>query len=160
MGGLKLRLTSHFNRALLSKLEWNRLSNGTCVGKSLLTEKYVKNAYWLTILAKQTGSRSWKGLLKQIDFLVSSLCMQINNGINTKVWRGPWISTLSPLIPIPSSWLIIQDPELRVFELVLEEPRRWNTLILQTLFSQETANEIEKISPAQFQFHNIRDSLK
>lgn len=45
-------------------------------------------------------------------------------------------------------------------ELTLEEPRRWNTLLLQALFSYETVREIEKIPRAQYDFHNLRDSIK
>lgn len=56
--------------------------------------------------------------------------------------------------------LTIQDPQLRVSNLNLEEPKRWKSLILQALFPRETVNEIEKIPLAQYQFHNTRSSLK
>lgn len=143
MRGLGLRQTSLFNKALLCKLGWNFLSNDTILGKYLIFNKYVKQES--TIFAKPTDSKFLKGLLKLRDFLASSICKQINNGVNTKVWIDPWIPTLSQQIPIPSSSLIIQDPQLRVSELVFKEPRRWNIILLQALFPQDTAREIENI---------------
>lgn len=122
--------------------------------------KIPQDSLWLAVSPKQTDSKFWKCFLKQKEFIASSLCIQINNGYNTKVWAYPWIPSLSPPIPSPLSPLLPQDSPLRLFELTLEEPGRWNLLLLQALFSQETVNEIEKIHLAQYQFHNTRDTFK
>lgn len=160
MGGLGLRLTSTFDNILLSKVGWTLLRINKSVWKLLLFDKYVKDSSWLSILPKPIDSWFWKGLLKQRDIIASSFCFQINNGANTKAWSDPWIPTISPPIPKPSLDIIRIDPHMRVSKLVLEEPRRWNTILLETLFSQTTVNEIEKTPLAQHQFHNIIDNLK
>ncbi|XP_035542827.1 uncharacterized protein LOC118345276 [Juglans regia] len=44
------------------------------------------------------------------------------------------------MIPSPSSADIFKDPDLRVSDLILEDPRRWNFPLLQVLFSASTEN--------------------
>lgn len=51
----------------------------------------------------------------------------------------------------------MKDLHLRVSELTLEEPRRWNTILIQALFSQESVVEIQKIHLTQYHFHNQSD---
>lgn len=132
----------------------------TSLWKKVLSNKYQTNSSLLEAQVKPNQSKVWKGLIKQREFLASSLCYQINNGATTFVWKDPWIPSMSPPLPIPSSSEILKDSTLRVSELMLEEPRRWNIMLLQALFSEETAKEIEKIPLALYNFQNLRDEVK
>lgn len=48
---------------------------------------------------------------------------------------------------------------LTVFELTMEEPRRWNTFLLDALFHEDFVKEIKKISLAQTNFYTMEDKL-
>lgn len=145
MGGLGLRLTSNFNKALLSKLGWSLLKIDLGLWKNVLSLKYLKSESWLDVRIKQSDSKFWKGLAKQKEFLATSYCHQINIGKTTYVCKNPRIPSLPYRLPIHSSNDIFKDPALRVSELILEEPRRWNTSLLQALFSYPMVREISKI---------------
>lgn len=158
IGGLGLRLTSSFNKTLLCKLSWQMMNGSISIWKSTLENKYLKNSSFLNIIPKVSDSWLWKGILKWRD-LRCNACYQINNGTKTRVWNDPWIPTQIPFIPIPQSDTIPKDPSLVVSALTLEEPRRWNILLLQDLFHQDTVNEIKKIPLAQCNFHRRKDRL-
>lgn len=70
------------------------------------------------------------------------------------------VPTLPSLVLAPNPTTNWIEPNLRVVELTLEEPRRWNTILLQTLFSLEHAQEISKIPLSNYNFSSINDKIK
>lgn len=118
IGGLGIRLTTHFNKAILCKLWWHLISEHNIIWKAFIFAKYLKNSFWLSISARPINSRFWKGLLKQRNFVSSSFYFQINNGTKAKVWFDAWIPRSTPANPTPLSSSILQDPQLRVSELI------------------------------------------
>ncbi|XP_042969130.1 uncharacterized protein LOC122301822 [Carya illinoinensis] len=59
--------------------------------------------------------------------------------------------------PQPRDETIQKDHTLKVSELMMENPRSWNTILLQALFNQDSVNEILKISLAQYNYQNVDD---
>lgn len=63
-------------------------------------------------------------------------------------------------IPEPNSDNPIIDLSLKVVDLTLEEPRRWNSLLLHTLFSPHSVQEILKIPLLRHNFSQVQDKIK
>ncbi|KAF5469211.1 hypothetical protein F2P56_013300, partial [Juglans regia] len=160
LGGLGIRLTSQFNKALMGKLVWHLISNDSSIWKTAILNKYMSTSDWVNVKAKYSDSRFWKCIVKLNDFILSSVSIQINNGTATRVWSDPWLPSLHPPIPSPQIPGTYHYPDLRVAELTLENPRRWNMLLLNTLFSSKTIAAIQRIRLSQYQFHNIHDQPK
>lgn len=160
MGGLGLKQISLFNSPLMSKLAWSFLYDSSSLWKEVLTKKYLNNISFLQASPKANDSGFWKRILKQRDFIQNNICFQINNGVSTRVWSDPWISTLPSHIPIPNPNYFPIDPTMLVSELILEEPRRWNVLLLNAIFSEHTSREKQKIPLANHRFHHIPDKIK
>lgn len=57
MGGLGLRPSSNFNKALLCKLGWTLLNSKNSLWKSVLSSKYLKNSSWLHTPIRQKDSK-------------------------------------------------------------------------------------------------------
>ncbi|XP_041009522.1 F-box protein At3g07870-like [Juglans microcarpa x Juglans regia] len=75
--------------ALISKLGWQMVNESDNTWKRMLTEKYLNNSSFLNISHKPSYSWIWKGILKQKDFLKTSVYFQVNNGVSIKVWTDP-----------------------------------------------------------------------
>lgn len=138
------RLTSDFNKALISKIGWQLINSSSAIWKDILAGKYLKNNSIFDANQKPNNSWIWKGTIKQLDFLKGSVYFQVNNDLGTKVWSNPWVPTLPSFKSIPKNTLIHKDPSTIVLEPTLEEPRRWNIILLQALFQQDSV-EIMKI---------------
>ncbi|KAF5448516.1 hypothetical protein F2P56_029042 [Juglans regia] len=160
LGGLGIRTMSSFNSALVLKNVWSLLNGPNSLWKEVISKKYLGSKTFFEAAPKVSDSRFWKSLLKQREFLRSSACYQINNGSSTKVWTGPWIPTIHNFIPDPNPENNL-DPNLNmtVSELILEEPRRWNVLLFNTLFSDHSSREIQKISLANHNFQTVQDKI-
>ncbi|KAG6630944.1 hypothetical protein CIPAW_13G056400 [Carya illinoinensis] len=89
MGGLGLKRMVSFNYALVTKYAWFLLNDSTSLWKDVISKRYLKSKTFLEVLPKSSDSCFWKSLLKQRDFLRSSIYFQINNEISTKVWTDP-----------------------------------------------------------------------
>lgn len=54
---------------------------------------------------------------------------------------------------------IPRDQSLKVSELMMENPRSWNIILIQALFHQDSVNEILKIPLAQHNYHRLEDRI-
>ncbi|KAF3522940.1 hypothetical protein F2Q69_00045974 [Brassica cretica] len=50
--------------------------------------------------APKTASHGWRGILAGRNLLVTNLSKAIGDGETTRIWKDPWLSTLSPARPI------------------------------------------------------------
>lgn len=98
-GGLGLRLTYDFNKALISKIGWQMINGGDATWKKMLTDKYLRSSSFFATSPKTTDSWIWKRISKQREFHKKSVCFQINNGLikhNGLVWSlNPHSSLIS-----------------------------------------------------------------
>ncbi|KAG2717813.1 hypothetical protein I3760_03G192500 [Carya illinoinensis] len=141
MGGLGLKQMSTFNSTLVTKYARFPLNGSTSLWKEVISKIYLGTKTFLEVQPKISDSCFWKSLLKQKDFLRSSVCYQINNGASTKVWSNPWIPTIPNSIPHPNPINHVLDQNMTVSELTLEEPRCWNILLLNTLFFENSSGQ-------------------
>lgn len=148
-----------FNKALLSKFAWSILNNTSNMWKNLLTKKYLIRINFLEATKKPTDSLFWKSLLQIKDFVKTGCCFRFNNGSSINVWSDPWIPTLSNFIPKPKLDNVWRDQDMTASEFTLEEPRKWNTILLQALFTEETVQETQKIPLSGTNFHLFNDNL-
>lgn len=72
----------------------------------------------------------------------------------------PWVPSMNSLKPQPNSNNLPIDTDMKVSELALEEPRRWNSLLLQTLFKPESVITIMKIPLSTLNFKTCRDKAE
>lgn len=131
----------------------------TSLWKNFLISKYLKNSSFFEVSGKPTDSWFWKGLIKQRDFVKESFCFQINNGTSTRVWVDPWVPGLHSLKTLPNPNNPNIEPNMKVAELTLEEPRRWNTIFLQALFTLQSVDAIQKILLSSYNYSSIGDKI-
>lgn len=139
---------------------WFFLNVSISFWKEVISKKYLGSKNFFEVSPKFTNSSFWKSALKQMEFLKSSICYQINNGTCVRIWVDPWIPTIPSFMPIPNPDFFVPMHNLKVSELTLEEPRCWNTLLLDTLFSEITSRKIQKIPSANHNFHHTTDKIK
>lgn len=119
----------------------------------------MKNTTFLYVIGRNTYPKLWKGLLKRRDFIKDSKYFQINNGTIIDVWTHPQITGLPTLRPTPNPNNPINEIDIKVAELTLEEPKRWNILLLQALFNTDFVNIILKIPLSSFNYFSIPDKV-
>lgn len=132
------------NTKAFTPKSWKSICQEDWVSKTAHSSRNPSSLSMLGTSRKLTDFWFWKGLLKQRDFIKSSYCFQINNSTTARAWLDPWIPTLQNHIPQPNPNNHTREPNLKVAELTLEESRRWNTILLHALFSNDTVNEIQK----------------
>lgn len=160
LGGMGIKNFSIFNKALISKFAWSLLNNTDTHWKKFLASKSLKTSSFEEVNYKASDSWLWKGFLKSRDFVKKSMCIQINNGTTTRVWIDPWIPNMPTLTPLLNPNNSNIDHEIKVAELTLEEPRRWNNLFLQALFTQDSINAIQKLPLSTINYSSIEDKPK
>ena len=100
MGGLGIRDIQAFNTALLAKQVWRIISKPDYLLSRVLRGKYCSKESFLEVEAPKTASHGWQGILAGRNLLVTNLSKAIGDGETTRIWKDPWLSTLSPARPI------------------------------------------------------------
>lgn len=111
-------------------------------------------------ISKPSNSLFWKCLLNQKEFMRTSIYFQIKNGVNTNVWDDPWIPSIPSVKPLPNPLYSGYEQNTKVAKLTLENPKRWNTLLIDILFMEHISKEIQKILLTAYSFHYSPNKIR
>ncbi|XP_048591461.1 uncharacterized protein LOC125576128 [Brassica napus] len=145
LGGLGIRYIQAFNTALLAKQAWRIVSKPDCLLSRVLRAKYCGRDHFLKVEAPKAASHGWRGILTGRDLLVTNLSRAIGNGESTRVWKDPWLSTLSPVRPIGPARE--EDQDLVVADLICRGSNEWNVQRVERVLPQYL-NDILRIKPS------------
>ncbi|TVU06345.1 hypothetical protein EJB05_49554 [Eragrostis curvula] len=124
------------------------ISNPEALWAKILKGKYFPNtSYWK---ASNHGAKSWTwdSILKVRDILIKAVQWQLFDG-NISIWNQPWCPNWN------SIHLYIKDEALdhvfpiKVNELWLNNPRRWNQSLLESIFCSDFVNQIMQVPLSQ-----------
>ena len=123
-GGLGFRDIETFNDALLAKIGWRLIKSPDSLIAQVLLGKYARSSSFLDCPTPSTMSHGWRGILAGREILRKGLGWIVGGGDKIRVWRDPWLSCQSPLIPIgPMSE---KDQELKVSDLLCPISNAWD----------------------------------
>ena len=110
-----------------------------------LMGKYCQNDNLLKVKPEKSASHGWRGVLTGRDLLIEQLGKVVGDGSTTKVWKDPWISTSSALMPFGP--VREEEIDLYVYDLLLRDKENWNIARMEELLPT-LKNEIMAIRPS------------
>ncbi|XP_019152396.1 PREDICTED: uncharacterized protein LOC109149189 [Ipomoea nil] len=91
-GGLGIKSMRNMNLALLAKLGWRILKDGTNTWSQILSCKYMKAERSMDRMKrKRNDSNIWKGICAAVPILERGMMKVVMNGKNTSFWEDRWI---------------------------------------------------------------------
>ncbi|KAL9286027.1 hypothetical protein AtEden1_Chr4g0281551 [Arabidopsis thaliana] len=130
-GGLGFRDIQTFNKALLAKLSWRILTNPSCLLSKILLGKYCKNQSLLDCQTPKSSSHGRRGVCLGKEILKLQLGHLIGSGIETPLWRTPWLSLFAPKAMMGP--LTEASHNLMVSDLIIPRTRIWNTELIRAI---------------------------
>ncbi|XP_026399730.1 uncharacterized protein LOC113295613 [Papaver somniferum] len=127
-GGLNIRQTDIFNKALLTKLAWRMLNEPDSLCFIIL--KHMSNVSWL-----------WRAICKGLEVIKNYYCWEISNGKSINIWKDVWVPSLGVKVNSRFSSLGM----VKVEQLIDSYTKSWNMNIVNALFSPDIVQEIAKI---------------
>ena len=90
----------------------------------------------------------WRSLLAARDLIRNGSRWQVRDGRSIGVFTHPWLSlTLVPLNDAP--------PDMKVCELINQDPRQWDREKIDAMFSPQTRNEILSLPLKNLNSHDF-----
>ncbi|KAK9671868.1 hypothetical protein RND81_12G060000 [Saponaria officinalis] len=132
MGGMGFRNMKVFNEALLAKQVWRLLKPNYMLLFNSLKARYFKHTTVLEAAQGWNPSYTWRSSWRSKSLLLEGLKWRVGNRLNLHIWEDAWV-------PRPSSTLVPalrhdSDMDLRVVDLILNSPGRWNMDLLELTF--------------------------
>lgn len=128
-GGLGFREIEQFNDALLAKATWRVLKFPQSLLSQVLRGKYCHSSNFLEAVQPSASSHGWRGILIGRDVLLRGLGWIVGSGNEISVWRDPWLSLSTPIVPIGPPTL--DNQALKVSDLIDPSTLSWNTSIIR-----------------------------
>lgn len=98
--------------------------------------KYLRGQSLWSVKVRLAASWVWRSILSTKDTLKKRVCWRVSTGIGLDVWNAPWVPNSRGFKPSPR---VIEEQNIHwVSELILENPRRWNSELLQQTFDEES----------------------
>lgn len=91
LGGLNFRDIEGFNKALIAKQVWRILTNPDSLVAKFLKSLYFKDSNILNADIGKHPSYLWKSLMWGRELICKGLRYRIGNGVDTYMFRDPWI---------------------------------------------------------------------
>ncbi|KAL0011487.1 hypothetical protein SO802_006595 [Lithocarpus litseifolius] len=91
----------------------------------------------------QGGSYAWKSILIRGEVILKGAKWRVENGEPIKLWGDIWLPSLS--YPTLQGPLVAELQEATVSYLINPATRSWDSTTLSRVFSQDEANEVQKI---------------
>lgn len=107
MGGLNFRDLEGFNKALIAKQVWRILTNPESLVSRFLKSIYFNNTNILEAELGRKPSNLWRSLIWGRELLLKGLRHRIGNGVDTAMFRDPWLSKELTFKPTCINWDMI-----------------------------------------------------
>ncbi|CAA7027569.1 unnamed protein product [Microthlaspi erraticum] len=122
-GGLGFRDLKNFNIALLAKQLWRILHYPSSLLARVLKARYFRHSNPLDIEKSNAPSCGWRSMLAAKELLKAGIRKNIGSGVNTMVWKEPWIPTTPARPPMETDRP--SDPFLYVHHLIDHDTKSW-----------------------------------
>lgn len=139
-GGLGFRDLMAFNRALLAKQAWRLIHCPLSLWSQLCKGLYFHSQNFLRATKGAYPSWGWQSILIGRDSLSPKLRWSVGDGSQIHIREDCWLPR-----GIIGGPMDREEPRM-VAELILPEQNKWNEVLLQQLFDEETTKEILSIS--------------
>lgn len=145
-GGLGFKDIQKFNADPLAKVSWRLLTKPACLLGRVLLGKYCQSAHFLDSKVPNSASHEWRSICIGRDLLKPNLGKLVGNGLNTPMWKEPWLSTAKPFTPTGPA--TEETQHLTVSHLFHPETCEWNREIIQDILP-EYAKDILTLRPSK-----------
>ena len=148
VGGLGIRDLAIMNEALITGLAWRMLDEPNTLWARILKGKYFPHtSFWR---ANTQGSKSWtwESILKVRKHLINAVHWQLFDG-DVSIWNEPWCPMWGNIYNFIKNEAMCSNLPIKVSELWLREPKRWNIPLINHLFGPNFANHILQIPLSQ-----------
>ncbi|KAH7661012.1 hypothetical protein IHE45_15G034600 [Dioscorea alata] len=143
LGGLGFHKLHFFNLAMLCKQGWRIIQNPESLVARVLKARYFPYTDFFHAGKGSYPSLIWSSILASRYLLQAGMIWRVGNGSTIQAWNDPWL-------PIPHEHRIQTQPppgiaNIKVEELILQDPKRWNSDLLHVLFEDRDVNAIMQI---------------
>ena len=142
VGGLGFRDIQRFNNAMLAKQVWRLFHQRDTLLFRVFSAKYFPNGNIFDAPIHPKCSYAWKSILQAREVIQHGAVWRVGNGHLIDIWNHRWLSEHTPGL--------VMSPRLdvnlnKVSDLLLHNPKQWNTDLLDRVFYPWEANEIKRI---------------
>ncbi|XP_074326999.1 uncharacterized protein LOC141664942 [Apium graveolens] len=142
-GGLGVRDLRNFNLAMLAKQGWRLLNETNPLVSAIMKAKYYPQTDLLNTEAGANASYIWRSIMASLRAVKAGTRRKIGNGIDTNVWKMPWIPRLEDgyLTSAMQNYL----GHITVNNLMVTGEKRWDLTMIKDIFYSHDVEEIKRI---------------
>lgn len=141
LGGLNIRKTAEFNRALLTKLAWRLMNEHDALWVKIMAHKYFPDFNTLSDSMSTSGSWIWRGICEGLEIVKKHSCWEVADGKNINIWKDVWVPSLAKHVPSDMSSSLVY----KVSQLIDIDTRNWDINMLKALFTNDIIDQIMRI---------------
>ena len=143
-GGLGLKRMKELNSALMTKLAWRLLMEGSKLWALVLRGKYVRGNMAITkLVKKQNSSNAWHGISAAAQTLKKGIKTEVRNGRNALSWRDIWLDS-KPLLEEASQDVSLSD-SFKTVDYYWIRSKGWNWDMLSNLLPHQALTKLAAV---------------
>ncbi|GAU51576.1 hypothetical protein TSUD_414250 [Trifolium subterraneum] len=139
-GGLGFRNFEAFNKAMVAKQFWNIVQNPNSLVAKLIKARYFPRSSLFEAPLGYNPSFAWRSMWQARQILSLGCRWRIGSGDNIRVMHDPWLRrSANRWVPSPQPAGVYQ---LSVRDLLHDNYKAWNIVMVRNLFSRDVAEKI------------------
>ena len=152
LGGMRFKDLHNFNLAMLAKEVWRIMYNEDSLVARILKARYSPTTNILNAHRGPNPSYTWRSLMEGRKALEKGALWRVGTSFDFNIWSDPWL----PSGPNHKD-RTAEDESYginRVSQLILSQPRRWDSDLVNAIFHPEDPQEILEIPLSQGSLHD------